>query len=112
MVRGGLAKMQGMYNFLKKVYKKNRSYLAIFLQKNANLLGVFLKQYKIGLFSKSISYYVLIFCNFFQGSGSINLASIKKSATVGNRARMGSRAARIGFKKSKMVRIQFPTHSL
>ena len=100
VVRGGLAKMRGIYNFLQKFTKK-LSYLAIFQQKNAKLLGVFLKQYKIGLFSKSIPYYILIFCNFLQGSGSINLASIKKSATGENRARIGSRAARIGFKKAK-----------
>ena len=43
------------FSFFRKVVKKCRPYLAFFLEKNANLLGVFLKQYKIGLFLKSIS---------------------------------------------------------
>ena len=68
-----VAKMQGIYNFLQKFTKKKWSYLAIFQQKNANLLGVFLKQYKIGLFSKSISYYVLIFVTFFRDLDQLTL---------------------------------------
>ena len=39
----------------RKVQKNFRPYLTIFLKKNANLLGVFLKQYKNGQFFNQLS---------------------------------------------------------
>ena len=52
-------------------------YLAIFLKKNANLLGVFLKQYKNGHFFKSNFWYVLIFQKVPETSGALGCARLK-----------------------------------
>ena len=46
----GLLSMGPIPSSFRKVQKNIRPYLAIFHEKNANLLGVFLKQYKKGHF--------------------------------------------------------------
>ena len=51
--------------------------MAIFLKKNANLLGVFLKQYKNGHFFKSNFWYVLIFQKVPETSGALGCARLK-----------------------------------
>ena len=61
LVFGGSV-IKGAYpSSFRKVLKNVRPYLAIFLEKNATLLGVFLKQYKKGRFFKLIFWYVLKF---------------------------------------------------
>ena len=48
------------------------SHLAIFLYKNANLLGVFLKQYKNCKFFISFFVYVLIFLKISETYGTVD----------------------------------------
>jgi hypothetical protein len=62
----------------RKVLKNVRPYLAIFLEKNANLLGVFLKQYKKGQFFKLIFWYVLKFLKVSEQSRIVGSARLKK----------------------------------
>ena len=90
--------------FFRKVAKKCRPYLATFLEKNANLLGVFLKQYKNCRFLKTIFWYVLINLKVSETSRTGGFASLK-NALVRKMARIGSGRARMVFKKSKWVRI-------
>ena len=92
------------FSFFRKVVKKCRPYLATFLEKNANLLGVFLKQYKNCRFLKTIFWYVLINLKVSETSRTGGFASLK-NALVRKMARIGSGRARMVFKKSKWVRI-------
>ena len=75
--------------------------MAIFLEKNANLLGLFLKQYTNCNFFKSNFLYVLI---IFKHPGQEALL-VEENAMVRKMARIGSRHAKIVFKKSTRVRI-------
>ena len=50
LVGGGSVINRAYSSSFRKVQKNFRPYLAIFPKKNANLLGVFLKQYKNGQF--------------------------------------------------------------
>ena len=72
------------FSFFRKVVKKWRPYLATFLEKNANLLGVFLKQYKNCHFLKSIFWYVLIILKVSEKSRTGGFASFKKCFSLKN----------------------------
>jgi len=72
------------FSFFRKVVKKCRPYLAFFLEKNANLLGVFLKQYKNCHFLKSIFWYVLIILKVSKTSRTGGFASLKKCLSSKN----------------------------
>ena len=72
------------FSFFRKVVKKCRPYLATFLEKNANLLGVFLKQYKNCHFLKSIFWYVLIILKVSETSRTGGFASLKKCLSLKN----------------------------
>ena len=55
LVGGGSVINRVYSSSFRKVQKNFRPYLAIFQKKNANLLGVFLKQYKNGHFFNQLS---------------------------------------------------------
>ena len=55
LVGGGSVINRAYSSSFKKVQKNVSPYLAIFPKKNANLLGVFLKQYKNGHFFNQLS---------------------------------------------------------
>ena len=74
----GLLSMGPIPSSFRKVQKNIRPYLAIFHEKNANLLGVFLKQYKKGQFFKSIFWYVLIILKVSEPSRTVGCARLKK----------------------------------